>query len=185
MIAFVVTRLVCPAVTLVNQDNDSAKAGEPTTTPSSLIWQLQERTNLYMWAIYHKAGLSCPSMGGSWRGTHPQRWAIRNMRIHTLAHLVSERRSVRMMVSEEHSFPDFMRLSWTPMKTVIDSIAPSTQVSNVVWKSVNPKEETMICFWFVKELGILHNAANSANNQVLGSVNASIALGVNQLWEKR
>ena len=66
----------------------------------------------------------------------------------------------------------------TPVQMVTISTTPSTQPRSVVWRAVKPKEDTMICFWFVREFGILLRAAKSTKSHVFGSVSASIILHV-------
>ena len=63
--------------------------------------------------------------------------------------------------------------SVTPTKMVTISIVPSTQPRRVVWRFEKPKEETMICRWFVRLFGTLSTAEKSAKSQVFGSYRAS------------
>ena len=57
----------------------------------------------------------------------------------------------------------------TPVQIVTISTTPLTHPRRVVCRGVNPKEDTIICIWFVSELGILPRAEKSAKSQVLGS----------------
>jgi hypothetical protein len=44
--------------------------------------------------------------------------------------------------------------TWTPRAMVAMEMTPSTQVSSVVWRTVNPKEFTMSGFWFLNRQAV-------------------------------
>jgi len=90
-----------------------------------------------------------------------------------------------IMLGTKYKNPTYARLFGiqaarvTPVQMVTISTRPSTQPKSVVWRGVNPNEDTMICLWFVREFGILSSAEKSAKSHVLGSASASIILHMN------